>query len=87
LLLDLFSILFLVTDSPTTATKQSSPPPPLPPLPPKLSSQEPQLKLIKEAKEFLNTVVQLGNRQEIEQLQHKIKVKTNDFKSDFYFFI
>jgi len=74
LFLDLFSILFLVIDSPTTATLQSSPPPPLPP--PPLSSQEPQLKLIEEAKGFLNIVVQLGNRQEIEQLQHKIKVKT-----------
>jgi hypothetical protein len=33
-----------------------------------------------QAQELLNTTVQLGNRQEIEQLKNKIKVKIRDEK-------
>ncbi|CAF3869665.1 unnamed protein product [Rotaria sp. Silwood2] len=37
------------------------------------SEKERQVKLVEEGKELLNTIVQLGNRQEIEQLQNKIQ--------------
>lgn len=58
-------------------TTQSSPsPPPLPLQPPSSSSEkEQQLKLVEEAKQLLTVIVQLGNRQEIEQLLNKIKVR------------
>ncbi len=62
-------------------TIQSSPPPPLP-LPP---DKEHQAKLIEEAKDLLNITVQLGNRQEIEQLLDRIKV--NPFEYPFLTFI
>ncbi len=63
----------------TIQSSPSPPPLPLPPPPPPSSSsseQEHQFNLIQEAKELLNKLVQLGNRQEIEQLLNKINVKT-----------
>jgi hypothetical protein len=64
-------------------TQSSPPPPPLPlPPPPLPSDKEHQSKLIEEAKELLNIIVQLGNRQEIEQLRNKIKVKKYNIKYD-----
>jgi hypothetical protein len=74
----------LVTDSPAIVTTQSSSPPPSPlPLPPLLSPSETehQFKLIEEGKELLNIIVQLGNRQEIEELLNKIKVKNKQYYS------
>jgi len=77
-----YFFFLLVIDSPTAVTIQSSPsppplplPPPLPPPPPLSSEKEHQFQLIEEAKQLLNIIVQLGNRQEIEQLLNKIKVK------------
>ena len=44
---------------------------------PSLTEQDSQQKLTNEARELLDIVVQLGNRQEIEQLQNRIKVKSH----------
>jgi hypothetical protein len=55
----------LVIDCPTVVNTQST-----------LSSvTEHQQNIIEQAQELLNTIVQLGNRREIEQLRIKIKVK------------
>ncbi len=62
--LSFFSSFVIVTDSPSVVTTQSSATIPL------LSSC-----VNEQAQELLNTIVQLGNRQEIEQLRNKIKVK------------
>lgn len=60
----------------TTPSSSSQPPPPPPPLPlpPSKVDQEQQTKLIDEAKDCLNTNVQLGNQAEIESHLHRIKV-------------
>jgi hypothetical protein len=66
-----------------TTQSSSTPPPPLPLPPPSLSStsdKENQSKLIEQANDLLNIVVQLGNHQEIEQLRNKIKVMTYNIK-------
>ncbi|CAF3539712.1 unnamed protein product [Rotaria sordida] len=66
----------MITEPPTVVAAQSSTPPQLS-LPllvsSSLSEKEQQFKLVEEAKELLNTAVQLGNHQEIEQLQNKIQ--------------
>ncbi|CAF4565132.1 unnamed protein product [Rotaria sp. Silwood1] len=67
----------MITDSPTAVTTQSSTPPllslPSPSSASSSSEKERQVKLVEEARELLNTVVQLGNHQEIEQLQNNIQ--------------
>ena len=68
----------LVTDSPTTVTTQQLPSSSSLSLS-SLKEKEQYLKLIEEAERLLNTVVQLGNHREIEQLQDKIKVNKKNY--------
>lgn len=71
-------LLLLVNDSSTVATAQATTSPSPSPLPlPSLSDSsiiESQLKSIEQAQNLLSTVVQLGNRHDIEQLTSQIKV-------------
>ncbi|CAF4891332.1 unnamed protein product, partial [Rotaria socialis] len=75
-------------DSPTTATIELSKSPPIVPLESSLSEKQRQAKLIDEATKLLNTTIQLGNLQAIEQHQNNIaslltNIKIGQFNDQF----
>ncbi|CAM4900839.1 unnamed protein product [Rotaria socialis] len=78
----------MINDSPTTATIELSKSPPIVPLESSLSEKQRQAKLIDEATKLLNTTIQLGNLQAIEQHQNNIaslltNIKIGQFNDQF----